>query len=226
MDVIERVEREPLRLLGQRCVFRLASFLRGFGVACRDLRLAAPPLPSSDGRFSHWVRGRLGLRSRTHDWPWMIWVLATDDEGAFERFFPLWREFTADRSACPPSAPPGERRAGQPQLLRLLAAERARNEKSPCASLTDLRAMVTGYQMGVESSGQRVDLDLDDFVGWLRLHRSAPAGASWDRALIYACGDDETAFRRFYELLDEFLIDEQTRPAQEPARSPASAPAA
>src|SRR5207248_2705967 len=100
-----------------------------FARACDDLGLDAPALPDSDSRFNIWLRTRLGLQSRTQSWPWMIWVVSPDEEAAFESYFRLWKEFTADGCECPHSAPPGKHRASQPQLLRLLLEEKAWSQK-------------------------------------------------------------------------------------------------
>lgn len=226
MDVLEQLQREPLVWLGQRCVFRLAAYLRGFAQACSDLGLAVPALPDADNRFNAWVRTRLGLRSRTHNWPWLIWVAAANDDEAFASFFALWREFRTDAGAAEQPEARGASQAVQPRLRRLLAEERARWDKSPCASLTLLQSTIAGYRLGVDLSGQPIDLDLEEFADWLRRERSAPAGAAWDRALIYASGSDADAFHRFYELIDQFIADERERSDPQPARTPASAPAA
>src|SRR5947209_8451063 len=82
LDVIQLIRHDPLGLIGQRCVFRLREFTRGYVSARWDLELSEPAHPDSSGHFNLWVREKLGLESKTHAWPSMIWVVSPNEVAA------------------------------------------------------------------------------------------------------------------------------------------------
>lgn len=72
------------------------------------------------------------------------------------------------------------------------------------ASLSRLADFLRGYDLAVERLGNGRDPLLLEFREWLYT-RLGLANASWDSLILARAGDQASALRDFWKLLDEFL---------------------
>jgi hypothetical protein len=77
------------------------------------------------------------------------------------------------------------------------------------ASATDLFMFIVGYrtareELGVEPTEKEMEF-YGDFQPWLQKRYEVSTSGSWARIIEFYTNNEERAFYRFYELLDEFL---------------------
>jgi len=77
------------------------------------------------------------------------------------------------------------------------------------ASATDLFMFIVGYRTAREELGfEPTEKEMEfygDFQSWLQKRYEVSTSGSWARIIEFYTNNEERAFYRFYELLDEFL---------------------
>jgi hypothetical protein len=80
-------------------------------------------------------------------------------------------------------------------------------------SIWHLTSFIIGFQSGSRGRGlpEEGDLILDAFTSWVCTRFQVPdSGMSWTGHIWHQCGkDDEAAFHKFFELLDEYLKERE-----------------
>jgi hypothetical protein len=73
--------------------------------------------------------------------------------------------------------------------------------------LRDLRCYISGFLSGM-SLGNLSTEDDDAFFNWLKNNGYFPCDG-WDRFIVDKTGDGETAYLKFFEILNKYLFEQQ-----------------
>ena len=86
------------------------------------------------------------------------------------------------------------------------------------ASLTRLAAFLRGFDYAVERlNGGMADAFLGDFQQWVR-RRFQTDKYTWDGTILRQSADERAAVQRFWELLDEYLLERAADPSAQGSR--------
>lgn len=86
------------------------------------------------------------------------------------------------------------------------------------ASVSDLFMFIVGYrtareELGVEPTATELDF-YGEFQIWLQQRLGLRTSNSWAKMIEFGCGDEQAAFERFFELINEFRTrDDRTMAA-------------
>jgi len=215
-ELLQMIKKRPGMYLGSCGITRLRSFLEGYSLA--RLALGLPPTKEEREfhKFANWLQTRFNLQANL-GWDKMVLLHSKDEKDAFNHFFTLLSKFCEEtdnsRDKVDSKNYFAEITSNQLKLKSeylydlLQKIEQTPSMYLGSCSITGLRMFLLGYGMARGKLGLPLtaqEKDFGGFQGWIQEKYQSATSHGWDKIILFHSLEEKDAFKRFFELLEQF----------------------